>query len=155
MMIMNKKKILAVTLALLSFGGLGVYGYSLLSSPATADEYRVEFVSKTEYQVGEVGQTIVRLSDKNGIGVVADYCNVSVWYPDKSAWYTLEPMIYGGADGSWYLEWTTPDSIGVYEEYAECVKSPKTYGVSSSFHVSQALTALNETLDEPVLSILS
>jgi hypothetical protein len=152
---MSKKKYLAVALTLLALCSVGVAGYSYLTPQTSMPEYVVKFVSGTEYQVGEDGQTIVRLSDKNGIGVVADSCNVSIWYPNKTAWYTLEPMVSGGADGSWYLQWTTQNQIGVYEEYAECVKGDKSYGVSSSFHVSEALTALNETLGEPTLSILS
>jgi len=152
---MNKKKIVALLAFVMAVGAIGAYG--ILTQPVEG-EYYAKFVSGTEYQAGEVGQTVVRLHDSRGVGVASDYCNVSIWYPDKTVWEENTTMLSGGADGSWYLEWTTPNVIGVYEEYAECVLGAKTYGVSSSFHVSQTLTALNESLstpEEPSLSIVS
>lgn len=148
---MDKKKLL-IALGLVC-GAYLAYGY--FAQPTVGPEYVARFVSGTEYQVGEVGQTVVRLTDRQGIGVSSDYCNVSIWFPNKTIWYNMSSMASGGADGSWYLEWTTANQIGVYEEYAECVKGTKTYGVSSSFHVSEALTALNESLEEPVLVIVA
>jgi hypothetical protein len=148
-----KKKLIALAVAILSLAS--IYGtYSYLSTPAVADNV-LKFVSGTEYQALEDGQTVIRLMDSKGIGVTADSCNVTIWYPDKTLFVDNEAMVSGGADGSWYKNWTTPATTGVYEEYASCIKGAKTYGTSSSFHVSQALTALNQTLDEPHLVIVS
>lgn len=165
---MERKKAIALFVSLLTLVGIGSYAYAnnwqgVRGSP---DEYYAKFVSGTEYKEGEVGQTVVRMSDRFGIGVSANYCNVSIWYPNKTIWHNMTSLTEDGADGSWYLEWTTPNQIGVYEEYAECVRGGITYGISSSFHVSEALTtidninssvevvtAINDTLNEEVILI--
>lgn len=169
-----------IALAVLALTMLSVGAYVGLGYVSATPEYTAKFVSGTEYRNnGEAGQTIVRMSDKDGIGVVADWCNATIYLPNKTAWYTNTPMILGGSTGSWYLSWTTPDDIGNYEEYVACYKSGKTFGISSSFHVSSALseitqinnsvntvtnnlnqvnqtvTEINDTLNQPQLNIVS
>jgi len=111
---------------------------------------RLNFISGTEYQQGEVGQTIVRVTDAWGIPITANGCNVTIYNPDKTIFVDNKPMTAGGAPGSYYYTFTTPfTQIGVYEEYVTCsVTLPsgnRLIGAGSSFHVSQTLTMLNET----------
>jgi len=111
---------------------------------------KIVFISGTEYQKGEPGQVIVRVVNAWGVPISADYCNVTVYYPDKTKFIDNQAMTQGGAPGSWYYTFTTPfTQIGVYEEYVICgVTLPagqRTIGAGSSFHVSQTLTMINET----------
>lgn len=120
---------------------------------------RVVFISGTEYQWGEVGQVIVRTVNTYGMPINADWCRVTVYYPNKTVWINNQLMTQGGAPGSWYYEFTTPfDQIGVYEEYVVCQVTGYPYGTrqigaGSSFHVSQTLSTLNETLSAQVIII--
>jgi hypothetical protein len=110
----------------------------------------VNFISGTEYQQGEIGQVIVRATDAWGNPITADWCNTTIYNPDKTVLVNNTAMTQGGSPGSWYYGFTTPfTQIGVYEEYVKCqVTLPagvRTLGAGSSFHVSQTLTMLNET----------
>ena len=141
---MQKIKILAFLLALTVVGGLGTY-YYVNANPEKFGG-NVQFVSGTEYMGGEDAQTIVRVSNNLGMGLTADWCNVTIYYPDKSLLTTNTLMEEGGATGSWFWNWTAPETYGIYEQYAECKVAGKTIGSSKASHVSEALSLLNETL---------
>lgn len=139
---LNKKHYALMGVVLIAC--MAVYGYGV-----GADTQSLKFISGTEYQLGENAQVIVRVVDAWGNGINASYCNVTIYYPNKSPFVTNVAMTQGGATGSWYYN-TNPDTqIGVYEEKVNCgvttVSGARTIGAGSSFHVSQALTLINET----------
>jgi len=142
---MNKKLLIASVISIITIAG--IIGYSTLAEGYGA---KLTFISGTEYQQGENGQTIVRITNAWGVPITADSCNVTIWYPNKTIFVNNQAMTQGGSAGSWYYTFTTPfTQTGVYEEYVSCqVTLPagvRTLGAGSSFHVSQTLTMLNET----------
>ena len=139
-----EKKILIPIFLIVAIAGIGIaiQGYGTGS--------KVQFISGTEYQIGEVGETIVRTVNVWGVPITANWCNVTIYYPDKTVFVDNQPMTQGGGAGSWYYKFTTPfTQIGVYEEYVTCgitlPSGTKILGAGSSFHVSQTLTLVNET----------
>ena len=137
---MTWKKGFAIAIAV--FAVIGVAGYVYGIETAS-----LKFISGTEYQVGENGQVIVRVVDAYGNGITADWCNATIYYPDKTKMTDNVAMTSGGATGSWYYNFTAGTQIGVYEEQVVCHTSTpnRDIGAGSSFHVSQTLTMLNET----------
>ena len=150
------KKIYLIPIVALLLVGLGVGGVALSKSNINP---QIKFISGTEYQWGEKGQVIVRTVNAFGNPISANWCNVTIYYPDKTVFVNNQPMTQGGADGSWYYEFTTPfTQIGVYEEEVVCQITGYPYGTreigaGSSFHVSQTLTAINETMSATVMII--
>jgi len=152
---MERKKLLLVALPLVLGVSIAV-GY--IATNVFGVGASVVFISGTEYQQGEVGQVIVRVVNAWGMPISANYCNVTVYYPNKTVFINNQSMTEGGAPGSWYYEFTTPfTQIGVYEEYVVCQVTlpggPRLIGAGSSFHVSQTLTMLNETASARVVII--
>jgi len=148
---MQKKKILAFFLALIAISSVGIYYYAKANPEKFGS--KIEFVSGTEYMAGEDAQTIVRVTNNLGIGLSPDWCNATIWYPNKTVFALNVSMIVGGADGSYYYGWTAPDTFGIYEQYAECKINGKVIGNSKASHVSEALSQINET--EPVAIVIS
>jgi hypothetical protein len=150
--LMEKKKILLIALPI-------IVGIAIAGAFVAVNNYGVgasiKFISGTEYQQGEPGQVIVRVVNAWGVPINADWCNVTIYYPDKTVFVNNQPMTKGGAPGSWYYQFTTPyDQIGVFEEYVVCQVTlpagPRLLGAGSSFHVQQTLTMLNETASAQV-----
>lgn len=143
---MEKKKILAVSLFVLAIAGVG---YAMIGNPVTKDEGSLSFVSGTEYAQLEQGATIIRITDGYGAGVTANWCNETIYFPNKTIWLDGESMTEGGASGSWYYDFVTPSISGIYEQYVRCgVPLGATERIienSKAFHVSDPLTLLNET----------
>ena len=152
---MERKKLLLMSIPIvfgiavvLGFVATNVFGYGA----------SIKFISGTEYQQGEPAQVIVRVVNAWGVPITADWCRVTIYYPDKTVFANNTPMTQGGAPGSWYYSFTTPfDQIGVFEEYVVCQVTlpagPRTLGAGSSFHVSQTLTMVNETSSARVIII--
>jgi len=142
-----KKRYIIASLLVISLIGLTI-GIPIYKNSAS----KVIFISGTEYQWGEKGQVIVRTVDAWGIPITADWCNVTIYYPDKTVFVNNQPMTQGGSPGSWYYQFTTPfTQTGVYEEYVVCQVTgypygTRTIGAGSSFHVSQTLTAINQSM---------
>jgi len=149
---MKKKFILAFLLALIATGGTGFYYYAKANPEKFGS--KIEFVSGTEYAVGENAQTIVRVTNALGIGLSPDWCNATIWYPNKTVLVLNTSMTSGGASGSYYYNWTAPDVYGIYEQYAECKIQNKIIGNSKASHVSEALSQINTT-DNPVAIVIS
>ena len=143
-----KKKLLALAFVLLGIVGMA-YGKSGVRT--------VTFVSGTEYQVGENGQTIVRVVNAFGQPVSANWCNVTIYYPDKTKFVDNQPMTQGGAPGSWYYTFVTPNQIGVYEQSVVCevttITGTRQIAAAKSFHVQQTLTLVNETSSAQIVII--
>jgi hypothetical protein len=149
--IMEKKKLLLIVLPIIV--GIGIAGALAINNYGLGAS--IKFISGTEYQQGEPAQVIVRVVNAWGVPINADYCNVTIYYPDKTVFVNNQPMTKGGAPGSWYYQFITPfDQIGVFEEYVVCQVTlpagPRLLGAGSSFHVQQTLTMLNETASAQV-----
>jgi len=149
---MEKKEILLIALPI-------IIGMAIAGAFVAVNNYglgaSIKFISGTEYQQGEPAQVIVRVVNAWGTPINADWCNVTIYYPDKTVFVNNQAMTKGGAPGSWYYAFTTPfDQIGVFEEYVVCgvtlPAGPRTLGAGSSFHVQQTLTMLNETASAQV-----
>jgi len=95
----------------------------------------VQFVSGTEYNIGEAGQVIVEARFVNGSSAFVGSCLLSVWYPDKSLFVSQNGTT--GSNGNQYIEFTVPDVTGVYEYQADCPLVTGDGVVSKSFHVSE------------------
>jgi len=152
---MKKNKVLLVLGLLLGTTLFGSIAYSVKYKGAGS---KLVFVSGTEYQQGTAGQIIVKVQNIFGRPINATWCNVSIYYPDKTLFVNNQPMTYGGAPGSWYYAFTTPfTQIGVYEAYVQCLVplpgGARILGASKAFHVSQALTLLNESASAQLVII--
>ena len=152
---MEKKKLLLIALPIIA--GLVIAG-AYVATNVFGVGAQIKFISGTEYQQGEPAQVIVRVVNAWGVPITADWCNVTIYYPDKTVFVNNQPMTQGGAPGSWYYSFVTPfDQIGVFEEYVVCrvtlPAGPRLLGAGSSFHVSQTLTMLNETASARVVII--
>jgi len=150
---MNKKALLFSLLI-----GLTLVIGSVYSVYVRGDGSKLVFVSGTEYQQGEPAQVIVKVQNVFGQPISADWCNLTIYYPDKTVFVNNQSMTQGGAPGSWYYSFTTPfDQIGVYEAYVQCqVPLPagaRILGASKAFHVSQTLTLMNETASASLVII--
>lgn len=157
---MNKKLIALGIMALMIAGA----GYGLLSGNPVVKEVLDEngnllFVSGTEYAMGENGSTIVRVTNALGGGISANWCNVTIYYPDKTIWVNNTAMSAGGATGSWYQDFVTPNIIGIYEQWVKCsVPVDATERIienSKAFHVSEPLSKINVTEEYPEIIIVS
>ena len=149
---MQKKRI-AFLLTLLTVFGLS--GYFYVNAYPEKFGGTVTFVSGTEYASGDTAQTIVRVTNALGIGLTADWCNVTIVYPNRTTNVTENTaMTANGIDGSWNYGWTAPSEYGIYEQYAECKVSNRIIANSKASHVSETLSLINET-DNPVAIVIS
>jgi len=144
----SKKNILmsAFVLAVTMFSVMAMYGEKVVS------DAKIFWVSHTEYWANEEGQTIVRLQNFKGNPITANWCNVTIYYPDKTAFVTNQAMSPNSIAGNYYYNFTTPNTMGIYEEFVNCsYGSPneKFISTSESFHMNPALNMtwfLNQTL---------
>lgn len=102
----------------------------------------LNYAGSTEYASNTNGSIIYQfiLTDKSNPIVIndADYCNVSVWFPNNTLFINNSIMTYlNNSDGLYYLDFVVPETEGVYKTNAFCYKSignRNGYG-SSSFHI--------------------
>lgn len=124
---------------------LSYFTYGYITAP---DEPGIAVVSGTEYISGEEGQAIVRVTDPKGNPIPVANCTVTILYPDKSYFIIDTQMIASSIPGNYYKAFTTPSTIGIYEETFDCIATRNfqefRLRVSSSFHVSYALNYLLE-----------
>ena len=135
--------LLLLAVALAAAVPLGVTGYAILGNPA-----EIRMVSGTEYISGENGQVITRLSDRFGNPITGATCVATIIYPDKTYFLIDQALSASSIPGNYYLGFTTPSTIGLYEEDIRCTASPfgatKQFRISSSFHVSLALNIVEQ-----------
>jgi len=120
---------------------------SALHGKKVATEGYLFFVSHTEYwSVDDTGQTIVRLQDFKGNPITANWCNTTIYYPNKTVYINNFPMIATAIAGNYYMNFTPPVEEGIYEEFVNCsYGSPQRFiSTSESFHVNPALNLLKE-----------
>ena len=147
---MNKKKIIAISLILLSIAGVGVgYATNWGNKNIQVFDDKLLFVSGTEYAEGEAGSTIIRVTNGFGGGITANWCNETIYFPNKTVWVSDQAMATGGASGSWYYDFIVPYVSGIYEQHVVCGvplgATERQIENSKAFHVSEPLTLLNET----------
>jgi len=137
---MKRKWFLIATVIL-----LGVIGFAY----GKYEHGAVNFVSGTEYQIGERGSTIVSVTNVFGDPISVDWCNETIYYPNKTVFVDNQPMTQGGAPASWYYEFTVPNQLGNYEQYVVCqvhtITGTRLIKARKAFHAQQTLTLLNET----------
>jgi hypothetical protein len=129
------------------------FGYYWVSSEP---KLNLQMVSGTEYISGEDGQLIVRLIDNVGDPISGASCRAAILYPDKTVFTTGQIMIESTEAGNYYYMFTPPSTTGIYEYTLRCtfVRNGRVANsiISHSFHVSPALVAmiqqLNETRDQ-------
>jgi len=143
---MEKKKLLVLLPVILGIA-LG-FGYTYYSTAIGAG---ITWVSGTEYQGGEPGSAIIRVTDAFGRPISVNWCNITIYYPDGTVWINNQSMTSRDPPGTYAYQFTTPfDKVGNYHEYVACeVELPggRTTVIynDKSFHVSQALSLINDT----------
>ena len=135
--------LLLSSILVVSFGGWFYF---------SAPDISLQMVSGTEYISGEEGQLIVRLTTYDGTPITDATCRSSILYPDKSSYLTDQVMMQSAEPGNYYYIFTPPSETGIYEYTITCEYSingrSATSAVSHSFHVSPALIAMLEQLNE-------
>lgn len=118
---------------------------------------RIEWVSGTEYQHGEVGSVIIRVVDVYGRPVDVNYCTITIYYPDGSIFVNNAPMERRNNPPSTFVYTfkTTFDVIGNYHSFVECEallpgNRPIKLYADKAFHVSQTLSTINDTLSATI-----
>jgi hypothetical protein len=100
-----------------------------------SDEIMMGIVSKTEYTLGDAGQIIVEIRDRQYNPINAS-CLTSILYPNKTYFFQDEPMI-DTVLGTEYMNFIVPKVDGVFEYAVNCTYNAKNYMASSSFHVTK------------------
>lgn len=107
-------------------------------------EDNLHMVSHSEYWSGEEGQIIARLLNWQGEAIVAN-CSVDIQNPDKTYFVENGTMVL--SVDSYYYNFTTPSTEGVYEYKATCEYGSKSRSVMNSFHLSPALNFIQLSHD--------
>lgn len=98
----------------------------------------LNFVSGTEYKPGQEGQVIVEARYRNGTSAInSTNCFASVWYPDKSIFINNTMMNLSDSNGNAFINFTIPDTDGVYEYQSTCTVGFNDITASHSFHVTK------------------
>jgi len=113
---------------------------------ADRDTATLVWVSGTEYIGGENAQAIVRLVDYQNRPITAN-CTGTVLYPNKTVYYT-SPMTLQSPFHNYYMTFTTPEDIGVYEEMAHCLynNGNKEVNNTQTFHISNATNQIRRDI---------
>lgn len=121
----------------------------VIRETAPVDQWDIpvlQFVSGTEYNIGEAGQVITEARYLNGSSALQS-CNFTVWYPDKSVFIVASGGV--SASGNQYINFTVPARTGIYEYQAQCVYDNAKLGViSKSFHVSEFQNETTQRLNK-------
>jgi hypothetical protein len=146
----NKKyKASLVLLILLIPISVASFGYYWVSSEPILN---IQMVSGTEYISGEDGQLIVRLIDNIGEPISGASCRAAILYPDKTIFITGQLMTESTEAGNYYYMFIPPSTTGIYEYTLRCtfVRNGRVANsiISHSFHVSPALVAMIQQLNE-------
>jgi hypothetical protein len=158
---MNMGKIKVLLLLAMAFvlgGGTLVTMYA--TGQAVVENGDVMYmVSHTEYRYNEPGQIVTRLVDFQDNPVAITNCTATILYPNKTIY--LGPALMndtGTISGDHYYEFTTPNGPeGIYEYQALCYYAAglKSKSATNSFHLSSALTTLQESVDNLNNTVLS
>ncbi len=142
-----KKKVLLLSV-------IAVLAALVLGTLALFPEYTasIQYVSGTEYQGGEEGSVIIRVVDAFGRAVSANWCNISIYYPNGNVWVDNQAMTSrSNPPSTWVYSFVTPfDIYGNYHSYVTCEVSlpggrTTTLYADKAFHVSRTLSLINNT----------
>jgi uncharacterized protein YfaS (alpha-2-macroglobulin family) len=128
-----------VTLVIvLTVGALAVMVFFIAVRSGPTDVWDIpalQFVSGTEYNIGEQGQVITEARYLNGTSALQN-CTFAIWYPAKTLFADGNGTL--STSGNQYLAFIVPNATGVYEYQAQCTYDNGRFGViSKSFHVSE------------------
>lgn len=152
---MKKSKLSNTLMAIL---GTIIISFAVYSSGnVIADNTNMAMISHSEYWSNEIGQIVGKLYRFNGDPLAAT-CDVTIYNPDKTVFLgpqttddTLE-----AADGTHYINFTTPSVEGIYEYKIKCdyINNGKNGSrtISNSFHLNPALNAI-KTINNSISSV--
>ncbi len=91
----------------------------------------------TEYAPQENGTVFMQMLDEYDSPVNDGYCEVDIYYPDKTNWYDNYPATYlNGSNGLYYIDLTVPNETGVHIIDAYCYYA----GVHHKFELPENVT---------------
>lgn len=124
----------------------GIWWYVGHTWRPSFDVPTMQFVSGTEYNIGEAAQVIVEARFANGTAAFSGACSFSVWYPNKTIFMVQNGTT--GSNGNQYVSFVVPNQTGVYEYQAVCPLVTSINGtISKSFHVSEFQNFTTERLN--------
>lgn len=145
---MRKIYLAAAIIPIVAIALAGAFYFNLFGVTAS-----IVYVTGTEYQHGERGSVIIRVTDAWGNGVPTDWCKITIYYPNGSVFVNNADMIQRDNPPSTFVyEFTTTfDVIGNYHSFVTCQarlpgNRPIILYADKAFHVSQTLSTLNDTL---------
>jgi hypothetical protein len=108
------------------------------------DNDRLEYAGATEYISGTEGQLIyqyITIQAGNQVPINdADWCNVTIYYPNDTVYIdNLNMPYFSGTNGLYKGNFSVPYVDGVYKNDVVCYRSPKYSYASSTFHVENTL----------------
>lgn len=121
-------------------------GVPMLLMTEAQPQAQLVFVSGTEYMFNEPAQIIVRLLDYQHKPMDA-VCTGTVLYPNKTIYYT-SPMSLQSPFHNYYMTFTTPSVVGVYEEMAHCTYNNATSEINNTqtFHISNSTNVVRRDI---------
>ena len=138
---MNRKEWLTVSVQMVVLV-VAVLGIGFMVQEYTRRLYsgngldQMSFVSGTEYVPGQEGQLAVMITNVTGDMVAMQYiCNYTILFPDKVV-FMQGDFLMNTSVGTWYVNFTVPQTEGVYEYESGCVKDGMRVAAAKSFHVS-------------------
>jgi len=104
-------------------------------------DYNLRFAGGTEYTTNETGTFVIQFmrtiaGNPSPIND-ADYCNGTLWFPNKTKWLNNKSFVHlNNTNGLYYYNTTTPSEEGVYIIDAICVKGGIIAYDSDTFHIA-------------------
>jgi UDP-N-acetylglucosamine transferase subunit ALG13 len=133
--------------------GVYVNGANVASTPTVNWVSHTEYWSSTGVGSSEKAATIISITDYKGSAFSVDSCSASIYYPNKTAYVSNQPMNASSVAGNWYRYDSIPDVEGTYEQQVTCrYGTDKTIATSQSFHVNPALNFI-KNVDADILNM--
>lgn len=98
------------------------------------DGVSINMISGTEYIVGDAGQIIMELRNKNFEAITDANCSATIQYHNKTIFLGGD-MLGNPETGTYYFNFTVPDAVGVFEYSVDCERGTRHYITGKSFHV--------------------
>jgi hypothetical protein len=115
----------------------------------TLDEFKLIFVSGTEYISGERGISSAQFL-KGGDPVIDGSCSVSIFYPNDTIFVRYQNTNYlTNSNGIYRYNFTVPNTEGVYDVDFNCSRGGNVVYIAGSFHVASwanSIIQINTTI---------